>query len=165
MQNHRLPGIIIELYKLVDELESLYPGRYFTLDGHLVGSIGEVVAQLFYDLDLLVAGEPGRDATTKDGTNRSVQIKLTAGDSVNIADCDFQPDILIVLQIQRSRGFREAFNGSYPADALNQIKSNKRRVKVISLARLASEQKKVSRALDDSGRISELNAQFARDTA
>ena len=160
---HRLPAILIALYQLVDELEFLYPGRYFTLDGHLVGSIGEVVAQFFYDLELLAASEPGCDAITKDGTNRSVQIKLTAGESVSVADCESQPDILIVLQIQRSRGFREIFNGPYPTEALNQIRSSKRRVKTISLARLTAEQSKAPRSLNDAGRISELNTQFTRN--
>ena len=32
------------LYRIVDLLEVLFPGRKFTPDGHLVGSIGEVIA-------------------------------------------------------------------------------------------------------------------------
>lgn len=31
------------LYKITNELESNYPGRKFTIDGHLVGSIDEVI--------------------------------------------------------------------------------------------------------------------------
>ena len=34
---------IKELYKITNEPESSYPGRKFTIDGHLVGSIGEVI--------------------------------------------------------------------------------------------------------------------------
>jgi len=39
-----LPPPVAAIYRAVTELEALYPGRKFTPDGHLVGSIGEVVA-------------------------------------------------------------------------------------------------------------------------
>ncbi|MBW8042608.1 MAG: hypothetical protein FVQ85_21795 [Planctomycetes bacterium] len=39
-----IPSIVQELYSIVDRLEELFPGRRFTPDGHLVGSIGEVLA-------------------------------------------------------------------------------------------------------------------------
>ena len=32
----RVPGLVGRLYKIVSELEALFPGRYFTPDGHLV---------------------------------------------------------------------------------------------------------------------------------
>ena len=41
---------IRELYAITTELESLYPGRKFTIDGHLVGSIGEVLVAERYGL-------------------------------------------------------------------------------------------------------------------
>jgi hypothetical protein len=37
-----LPPQVAAIYCAVEELEALYPGRKFTPDGHLVGSIGEV---------------------------------------------------------------------------------------------------------------------------
>jgi len=37
----RTAELIRQIYAIVDELERLYPGRRFTPDGHLVGSIGE----------------------------------------------------------------------------------------------------------------------------
>jgi len=39
-----IPSLFQELYSIVDRLEELFPGRRFTPDGHLVGSIGEVLA-------------------------------------------------------------------------------------------------------------------------
>ena len=42
-------GKIQELIKIVSELEIEFPGRHFTIDGHLVGSIGEVMAA-YYDI-------------------------------------------------------------------------------------------------------------------
>ena len=40
----KLPEPVAEIYRAVAELEARYPPRKFTPDGHLVGSIGEVVA-------------------------------------------------------------------------------------------------------------------------
>ncbi|MCR5545911.1 MAG: hypothetical protein K6F30_05475 [Lachnospiraceae bacterium] len=36
------------LIEIVKELEQDFPGRHFTLDGHLIGSIGEVMASYYY---------------------------------------------------------------------------------------------------------------------
>ena len=47
---------IRELYRITAELEEKYPGRRFTPDGHLVGSIGEVYAAEKYGLTLLETG-------------------------------------------------------------------------------------------------------------
>jgi hypothetical protein len=72
---------------VVYALEQKYPGRKFTLDGHLVGSIGEVIAREALDLTLYPASHPGHDAHDED--DRQIQIKLTGGSSVALrATCD-----------------------------------------------------------------------------
>ena len=48
----RVPDLVGRLYEIVSELEALFPGRYFTPDGHLVGSLGEVMAAHDYGLVL-----------------------------------------------------------------------------------------------------------------
>jgi hypothetical protein len=48
--------------------------RKFTPDGHLVGSLGEVIAQKEFDLELLSMSNKGPDA--KDKYGNFVQIKL-----------------------------------------------------------------------------------------
>jgi hypothetical protein len=90
----KLPAPAADIYRAVAELERQYPGRKFTPDGHLVGSIGEVIAAEHFGLTLLASSHPGHDATDADG--RLVQIKLTAGNSISLfADCDR----LIVLRV------------------------------------------------------------------
>ena len=80
----RLPSAVATIYRAVAELESLYP-RKFTLDGHLVGSIGEVVAAEALGLTLYPMSRSGHDAYDANG---DVQIKMTAGKSVAMrADC------------------------------------------------------------------------------
>ena len=73
-----VPALLGSLYRIVDGLEALFPGRKFTPDGHLVGSIGEAVAARMFDLCLLPASTPEHDATTAD-RQTLVQIKLTQG--------------------------------------------------------------------------------------
>jgi len=48
-------GLVRDLYRIVDQLEHLFPGRHFTPDGHLVGSLGEVLACERYGLEILEA--------------------------------------------------------------------------------------------------------------
>lgn len=101
-----VPRLVRELYRIVHELERRFPGRKFTLDGHLVGSIGEVVAARMYNLELLPASAPVHDATAKDG--RPVQIKATQAKSVGLRD---EPEHLLVLQLHPDGTASEAYNG------------------------------------------------------
>jgi hypothetical protein len=71
----QVPELIRQLYAIVAELERHFPDRRFTPDGHLVGSIGEVLAAHHYGLELLPASTEGHDATAEDG--RQVQVKAT----------------------------------------------------------------------------------------
>lgn len=95
-----------DLYGASEGLEDMFPGRKFTLDGHLVGSIGEVVAAYMFDLDLNPASTQGHDAKAGDG--RNVEIKLTQGKSVGMRH---GPEHLIVLQRAKSQRVRVVFNG------------------------------------------------------
>lgn len=97
---------IREIYKIANELEEMYPGRHFTPDGHMIGSIGEVIAAEEYGLELFEASHPVHDAKTQDG--KLVQIKATQGDRIAIGEC---PEYLIVLKIHRDGGFEEVYNG------------------------------------------------------
>ena len=47
-----VPALIRDLYAIVSKLESIFPGRHFTPDGHLVGSIGEALANTYYAIEL-----------------------------------------------------------------------------------------------------------------
>ena len=58
---------IKQLYKITNELEQTYPGRKFTVDGHLVGSIGEVIVAEHYGLSLLPNSTKTHDAVSKEG--------------------------------------------------------------------------------------------------
>lgn len=103
---NEIPLLIQELYTIVDKLESHFPGRKFTPDGHLVGSIGEVLVANKYDLTLLPASHEKHDAVTKDG--KMVQIKATQGRQIGIGS---NPDYLIVIKILPDGSIEECYNG------------------------------------------------------
>ena len=100
------PALVRQLYTLVAELERLFPGRKFTPDGHLVGSLGEALAQYRYGLTLLPSSAEAHDALAGDG--RRVQIKATQTNRIGLYG---KPDHLIVLRLARDGSAEEVFNG------------------------------------------------------
>jgi hypothetical protein len=106
MSSETVASLVRELYAIVRRLEAEYPGRPFTPDGHLVGSIGEVLAAGRYGLRLLPPSTERHDAVAGDG--RLVQIKATGTKSVGLYS---PPDYLIVLQLDEQGGAQEVYNG------------------------------------------------------
>jgi hypothetical protein len=122
-----------DLYTASDGLERLFPGRKFTLDGHLVGSIGEVAAAYIFDLDLNPASTMGHDAKSRDG--RNVEIKLTQGRGVAIRH---EPEHLIVLHRPVGGPIRIVFNGPGALAWAAAGKRQKNGQRPITLSRLTS---------------------------
>ena len=103
---NEVPKSIRALYEIVRKLEELFPGRRFTPDGHLVGSIGEVLAAYVYDIELFPASTESHDGKAKDG--RLVQIKATQGAIVAMRS---EPQHLVVLKLHRDGTAEEIYNG------------------------------------------------------
>lgn len=101
-----VPDLVARLYEIVAEFERLFPGRRFTPDGHLVGSIGEVVAAFRYGLNLRAHSAQGYDAVSSSGVR--VEIKATQGKSVALRE---EPEHLIVLHLAKSGASSEVYNG------------------------------------------------------
>lgn len=119
MDTERLPQIIMELYRLTNELENMFPGRHFTPDGHLVGSIGEALAAYYYGLELLTASSKGEDARWK---GLSVEIKATQGSGIALRH---PPAHLLVLKLHPDGTWTEAYNG--PGDTVWNLCVDKKR--------------------------------------
>lgn len=139
-----LTRIIGELYELVGELERKHPGRHFTLDGHLVGSIGEVFAAERYGIELFIASTETHDGKAPDG--RRVQIKATQRSSIGITS---EPECLIVLRIDEKGELEEVYNG--PGKPVWALVTHRKRPKTgqyqISLSKLRELDERV--ALED----------------
>ena len=122
---------IKQLYKITNELEQAYPGRKFTVDGHLVGSIGEVIVAEHYGLELLPNSTKTHDAKTSDG--KMVQIKATQVKGIAISS---EPDYLIVIRLLSDGSWEEIYNGPGKAAWDNAGKMQKNGQRPISLSRL-----------------------------
>lgn len=94
------------LYAISRELEQLFPGRHYTPDGHMIGSIGEAFAASYYGLQLFEASAETHDAKAPDG--RLVQIKATQIQRVALSS---EPEWLLVLKIHPDGTFTEEYNG------------------------------------------------------
>ena len=107
----------------VSDLEKLFPGRHFTLDGHLIGSIGEAFAKEYYGIDLAVASNPIYDGTIN---GYYVQIKTVQQDRVVIRYASSEEInsklLLLVLYLNKTGTFYEVFNG--PVEVLLNSKIN-----------------------------------------
>jgi hypothetical protein len=106
MDHKKFQGLIKQLYSTVNELESMFPGRHFTPDGHMVGSIGECLVADAYDVELQAASNKGFDAIAKDG--RQVEIKATQAKSIAFRS---EPEHTIIIKILPDGTFQEAYNG------------------------------------------------------
>ena len=133
----RLPQPVADIYRAVAQLEQSYPGRRFTPDGHLVGSIGEVIAAEALGLILYPASHAGHGA--HDGKGGDVQIKMTAGHSVAMyAECIR----LVVLKVLSPEKAEIVYDGpGAPAwlAAGKVAKNGQRVVRLSKLRALAAE--------------------------
>ena len=122
---------IRQLYQMIDDLEAAYPEKHFTLDGILIGNLGEVYAAEKYGSKLLPEATKTHDAVTADG--KYVQIKVTQGKRIGLRAC---PDYLLVLQVQRDGSFVEIYYGpgEKPWEMAGRMQKNGQRM--ISLSRL-----------------------------
>jgi hypothetical protein len=89
-------GCIQDLLQIVQLLGTVYPKKSFTLDGRLVGDIGEALV------------EPHHDARTADG--KLVQIKATMKDALSFP-IDHVPDYYLGVRIRSNGSIEEIFNG------------------------------------------------------
>ena len=92
----------------ISALESAFRShnKKFTIDGRLVGDIGEVIATLYYDIQLYPKSQPRHDGYCSDG--RTVQIKATFKDSLTFGKL---PDYYLGLKIFPDGEYKEIYNG------------------------------------------------------
>lgn len=126
----KLPEQVARIYKATAELEARYPNRKFTLDGHLVGSLGEVVAAEELGLTLHPMSQAGHDAYDANG---NVQIKMTAGTKVAMYEtCER----LVVLHVLSSEEAEIVYDGPGQPAWEKAGKKQKNGQRTVSLSRL-----------------------------
>ncbi len=106
MSRNEITQALREIFAGIARLKSAFPNRAFTIDGRLVGDIGEVIAALEYDVALDVKSRPKHDARTSDG--HDVQIKATFKAQLTMRSI---PDYYLGFQLFRDGRFEEVYNG------------------------------------------------------
>jgi len=109
MSISEIPRLVRSFYELTDELRRLIPGWQFTLDGKLVGDLGEALACYYFGLTPLPAGEKTHDARAPDG--RRVQVKTTQGKVFGLGLERRHFEHLIALRINREGEAEVVYNG------------------------------------------------------
>lgn len=90
----------------ITEMNAAFPHRKFTMDGRLVGDIGEIVAELEYDLTADKVSRSVHDAVTSDG--RHVQVKAGFGETLTFGKV---PEYYLGLKLFPDGSHREIYNG------------------------------------------------------
>jgi hypothetical protein len=133
-----LPEAVSKIYEAVEELKREFPGRPFTPDGHLVGSIGEVMARKVFGFKLYPPSNKGHDARCE--TRGDVEVKITGGKTVAFyGDCNH----LIVLKIVSPKEGKVIYDGpGAPVLAIagKPQKNGQRRAALSKIEALAIEQ-------------------------
>ncbi len=97
---------LYNIFKSIDDLRKTFPQKAFTIDGRLVGDVGEVIATLYYDVKLHTVQQADHDGESSDG--RKVQIKATFKDSLTFRTI---PDYYLGLKLFPDGRYEEIYNG------------------------------------------------------
>lgn len=94
------------IFQGIKQLTDKFPNRKFTIDGRLVGDIGEVIAALEYDIDSDDLCRPNYDGKTSDG--RRVQVKATFKNNLTFKSI---PEYYLGFKLYPDGRHEEIFNG------------------------------------------------------
>jgi len=147
---------IVELLKIVDELQQRYKkyNKKFTLDGRLVGDIGEILAMENYQIKLYDKVVEKYDAVTL-YDNKRIQIKTTMNNSVWYPR-DYHPELFLALEITPSGELIELYNGE-TSPFHEYIKSRTRNESYNYYTVTKGVFKKLNKKVDESSRIKRYN--------
>jgi hypothetical protein len=145
-----IPEAVKQLLSIVEKLRTSYKdqNKHFTLDGRLVGDIGEVLAEEAYDIKLFEDLQKHHDARCSDG--RLVQIKATMKNNLTFP-VDHIPVYYLGIQIHSDGTFTEIFNGPgvIAWQAVRNRKATKTNLHSVSIGAL----NKLNARVQDSDRI------------
>lgn len=134
-----------ELLKIVNSLQSDYPKKKFTLDGRLVGDIGEILAEQIYDLKLLDGQQKDYDA---ESNGRLIQIKTTMKNTLTIGE---SPEYYLGLRVDDEGNVEEIFNG--PGGLVWDLVKERKRPRTFLHSISVSTLRKLNKSVEDKDRI------------
>ncbi|WP_250493784.1 hypothetical protein [Caballeronia sp. GAWG1-1] len=134
------------IFEGIELLRVQFPHRRFTIDGRLVGDIGEIIAELLYDVKLDEVSEPCHDGVTSSG--RRVQVKASFQDHLTFGKT---PDYMLGLKLNYDGTFEEIYNG--PGAIVRQRYEHRKHVGEKLLSFPMSELRKLSSDVAPQDRI------------
>lgn len=122
----KIAPVLKRLYQARNELREMFPDFKFTLDGNLIGDIGESIAQQDFGFTKLKTGVRGHDFETKKGARRClVQVKTTqavkGGVGLGLNRQSF--DHLIVIQLTIEGDYGILYDG--PGSLIDAARAHK----------------------------------------
>lgn len=127
-------------------MRKAFPQKAFTIDGRLVGDLGEVIATLYYDIKLHTVQQPDHDGESSDG--RKVQIKATFKDSLTFRTT---PDYYLGLKLFPDGRYEEIYNG--PGRIIYQRYKDRKGIGEVLLSFPNARLKKLSALVSPTDRI------------
>jgi hypothetical protein len=107
MQQDTLAAALKLIFQGIELLQNnCFHNRKYTIDGRLVGDIGEIVAAREFDIILDTRSRKTHDARTRDG--RDVQIKATFKESLTLTSI---PVLYLGLKLKPNGSHEIVFNG------------------------------------------------------
>ena len=134
----------MQLLKIVQVLKTKYPHKKFTLDGRLVGDLGEILVEQSYKIKLYEKLAPHYDGETPDG--KKVQIKATMKNALGFP-ADYTPQHYLGIKISETGEFEEIYNGpgKYIASAIKNRQRPSNGLHSISINKLKKLNEKVKK--------------------
>lgn len=145
MNKNQFKLAIQNIYTAVDELKRAFPGRKFTLDGKIVGDIGEAIAAISCQIYLDEKSRNDWDGWWRDinGNRKEVQIRATQCDTTYLKKPPGNGTLLIFkIDRQKMGEYNMVYNGDIML-VWNTVKHQKSKEKTISLVNLRKLQKDV----------------------
>jgi len=134
------------IFSGIIELHQAFPSKNFTIDGRLVGDIGEVIAALEYDFELYDVQMADHDGKTSDG--RKVQVKATFKNSLTFTTV---PDYYLGFKLYEDGNFEEIFNG--PGHVIYERYKHRKGIGKTQLSFPLNELKQLSNGVSESEKI------------
>jgi len=138
---------LLLIFEGIERLQKCCDGsRKFTIDGRLVGDIGEIIAAREFDIELDTVSRAHHDAKTLDG--RDVQIKASFRDSLTFT---VAPVLYIGLKLYRDGSHEVVYNG--PGQPIADAYSHRKGIGEKLLSFPISRLKELSLRVDDADRV------------
>lgn len=106
MSGERVREALEHIFRGIGILQTEFVNRRFTIDGRLVGDIGEIIAAAEFDVTLDDVGRADHDGTTSDG--RRVQVKATFQDALTFRRT---PELYLGFKLGRDGSHEVVYNG------------------------------------------------------